>query len=249
MKKNKTYTSKVYRLTNNLAPLSYMLASRHSSRFPLMHFDEEKGTNRPLRYARNQKSPFEDEQDGNAILEPIVFEDGMLTVHRNNQVLQEFLHYHPQNGGIFEEVNNEKDASDELFYVEAELEAQILAKNLNIDKLVTVSRALWGVAVERMTTPELKRDILLYAKSNPKDFEDLVNDPMLELENEIAQMFHSTILTQKGNAVHYNLKNNKKLMLTIPHNTERDFVVASYLQSDEGIAMYKILKTALNKAI
>ncbi len=53
-----------------------MLASRNSRRFPLLWFDEEKGEQRALRYARNQQSPFEDEQDGNAILEPIVFEDG-----------------------------------------------------------------------------------------------------------------------------------------------------------------------------
>jgi len=39
---------------------------------------KKENENRPLRYARNQKSPFEDEQDGNVILEPIVFEDGML---------------------------------------------------------------------------------------------------------------------------------------------------------------------------
>ena len=52
-------------------------------RFPLLWFDEEKGENRALRYARNQKSPFEDEQDGNAIVEPVIFEDGFLRVPRS----------------------------------------------------------------------------------------------------------------------------------------------------------------------
>ena len=77
MKKNKTLKTKAYRLKNGQSPLAYMLSSRHSLRSPLLYFDEEAGINRPLRYARNQKSPFEDEQDGNAILEPVVFEDGM----------------------------------------------------------------------------------------------------------------------------------------------------------------------------
>ena len=97
MKKNTTLKNKAYKLKRSERPLSYMLSSRHSVRSPLLYFDEDQGVNRPLRYARNQKSPFEDEQDGNAILEPIVFEDGMLVVQRENQVLQQFLHYHPGN--------------------------------------------------------------------------------------------------------------------------------------------------------
>ena len=96
MKKVKDkYADKAYRLLSKRIPLTYMLASRNTSRSPLLWFDDEKGVNRPLRYARNQKSPFEDEQDGNAVLEPIIFEDGMLSVPRTNQTLQKFLYYHP----------------------------------------------------------------------------------------------------------------------------------------------------------
>ena len=113
-KKVKTAVAKQYRLRRDTAPLCFMLNSNHNKRSPLLYFDEEQGVNRPLRYARNQKSPFEDEQDGNAILEPVVFEDGFLMVDRSNQVLQEFLSYHPGNGMIFEEIDNKKDAAEEL---------------------------------------------------------------------------------------------------------------------------------------
>jgi len=75
MKKTQ-FVDKVYKLKKEAAPLSFMLPTRNSRRFPLMWFDEEKGENRALRYARNQRSPFEDEQDGNAIVEPVIFEDG-----------------------------------------------------------------------------------------------------------------------------------------------------------------------------
>ena len=94
MKKTKKQplVDKFYKLKRDAAPLTYMLASRNSARYPLMWFDEEQNINRPLRYAKNQKSPFEDEQDGNAILEPILFEDGILHVPKNNQVLQQILY-------------------------------------------------------------------------------------------------------------------------------------------------------------
>jgi hypothetical protein len=227
-----------------------MLASRHSSRSPLLHFDDEQGINRPLRYARNQRSPFEDEQDGNAILEPIVFEDGMLMVEKQNQVLQQFLHYHPSNGMVFEEINNSRDASLELEYVEAELNAQIEAKKITTDvnKLTSVCRVLMGNGIDNMTIPELKRDILLYAKARPEDFMDTINDPMLELMDTIHQFMMAGFITFRNNNkdVYYNLPNNKKKMLTVPYGEDPNYIVGSFLQSDEGLEVFKLLKNKLS---
>jgi hypothetical protein len=68
---------RTYRLLRGSVPLAFVLPSKHTRRSPLLYFDEEKNENRVLRYATNQRSPFEDEQDGNAILSPIIFEDGL----------------------------------------------------------------------------------------------------------------------------------------------------------------------------
>ena len=243
------YKAKSYRLKGGESPLSYMLASRHSSRSPLLHFNEETGVNEPLRYARNQKSPFENEQDGNAILEPIVFEDGMLTVSKENQVLQKFLSLHPSNGFVFEEINKERDAAAELEQVEFELEAQIEAKKITTDtsKLTQICRVLMGNAVENMTTAELKRDILVYAKNNPEDFLDTLNDPMLELMDDVYQFFNLSLLSTRNNGkdVYYNLPNNKKKMLTIPFGEDPNFIVASFMKSDDGLEVYKLLKNKI----
>ena len=243
------YKAKSYRLKQGQSPLSYMLASRHSSRSPLLHFNEETGVNEPLRYARNQKSPFENEQDGNAILEPIVFEDGMLSVGKENQVLQQFLALHPSNGFVFEEIDKERDAAAELEQVEFELEAQIEAKKITKDtsKLTQICRVLMGNAVENMTTAELKRDILVYAKNNPEDFLDTLNDPMLELMDDVYQFFNLSLLSARNNGkdVYYNLPNNKKKMLTIPFGEDPNFIVASFMKSDDGLEVYKLLKNKI----
>tara|TARA_R100000541_G_scaffold48164_3_gene55226 strand:- start:398 stop:1102 length:705 start_codon:yes stop_codon:yes gene_type:complete len=232
-----------------MSPLSYTIPSRNSSRSPLLWFDEDKGINRPLRYARNQKSPFEDEQDGNAILEPVVFEDGMLTVDRNNQVLQQFLHHHPQNGMVFEEINREYDASKELEDAQVELNAQVLAMELPLDKMITVCRVFIGNAVDKMTTPELKRDLLMYARNRPEELMDIINDPMLELQDTIMGFFEANLLKfAKGSKeVWYNIKSNKKKMLNVPHNTDPYYIIGTYLQSDDGIEMFKLLKNTLKK--
>ena len=76
--------NRVYKLTGNRTPLSCIIPSRNSKSTPLLYFDEDKGYNRALRYARNAQSPFEDEQKGQVILEPIIFDNGMLSLLRGS---------------------------------------------------------------------------------------------------------------------------------------------------------------------
>lgn len=208
MKKTTTAVSKQYRLKREVAPLCFMLNSHHNKRSPLLYFDEETGINKPLRYARNQKSPFEDEQDGNAILEPVVFEDGFLLVDRTNQVLQEFLSYHPGNGMIFEEIDNKKDAAEELEVEELVLDAQLLARDLDLGMLETVSRVLIGGNADKLSTAELKRDILVYSRNYPIEFIEMLNDPALQMYDDVAQFFASVLLIikNKNRDVYFNLE-------------------------------------------
>jgi hypothetical protein len=245
--KNKTFVDKVYKLTRNAAPLSFMLPTRHSRRFPLLYFDESQGTNRTLRYARNQKSPFEDEQDGNVIMEPVIFEDGFLRVPKNNPVLQEFLHYHPLNGKKFIEVNEEKDAAEEVNQFNIEVDALIEARKLTISQVENIGRVLLGIDTSRVTTAELRRDILIYVKRDPSGFMKMVNDPMLKLQSKVKLFFDKSLLSfrNKRKEVWFNTTNNKKKMLTVPYGEDPLYIVSSYLQSDDGLEHLKMLEAVL----
>ena len=247
MKKTTTAVSKQYRLKQDVAPLCFMLSSHHNKRSPLLYFDEEEGINKPLRYARNQKSPFEEEQDGNAIMEPIVFEDGMLNVDRANQVLQEFLYYHPGNGHTFEEIDKASDASEELEIQEVILDAQLLARDLDIKMLETVSRVLMGSQADKLSTAELKRDILVYSRNHPSQFIDMLNDPALQMYDDVVQIFGKglLVLKNKNRDVYFNLTKNKTKILTVPFGEEANDIVSSYFRTDEGIETYKLLKRML----
>ena len=66
-KDNWEYKDRHYYLTDNKEPLTYTIPSKHTRRYPLVWFDKEKGYERELRYATNQKSIFVDEQVGNEI--------------------------------------------------------------------------------------------------------------------------------------------------------------------------------------
>jgi hypothetical protein len=237
-------THKVYRLKNG-TPLSYTLASRNTPKFPLMWYDENKNVNRVLRYASNQKSPFEDEQDGNAILEPIIFEDGFLTVPKNNPVLQSFLHYHPMNGIVFEEVDKEKEAKDEMEGLNIEVDALIKARELTIEQLEMMTRVLFGKDPSTITTAELRRDVLVFAKSYPQDFLQTINDPELKYQSKIMKFFENKLLTFRNNdrEIWFNTPTNKKKMCSIPYGADPYDFAGQYLQSDEGLDYLKMLES------
>lgn len=247
MKKNKkSFVDKTYKLTKEKAPLSFTIPSRNTKRSSLLYFDEETGANRSLRYAKNQRSIFEDEQDGTAILEPIIFEDGFLRVSKENQVLQKFLAFHPQNGKSFIEVDREKDASVDVDQLDLALEAQVMAKDLDIEMLETVARVVIGLRVDSLTTAELKRDVRLFAGRYPNEFIESLNDPLLALQNKCAKFFAEGLLLLKNKKdVYFNIKGNKKKLLTVPYGEDPLFILASFLQSDEGIEVMRILEDKL----
>lgn len=247
MAKVTTSVDKVYKLKAG-SPLSYTLASRNHPRFPLMWFDEKNQENRALRYAVNQKSPFEDEQDGNAIIEPIIFEDGFLRVPRTNPALQSFLHYHPLNGNVFVEVDREKDANEEVEDLNIEVDALIEARQLSIEQIETLTRVMFGKDPSTVSTAELKRDILVYAKTDPQDFLNILNDPELKFQAKVRKFFEEKLLVLRNGdkEVWYNTSSNKKKMLSVPFGEDPYEMVAHFLQTDEGIDSLKMLETVLS---
>lgn len=244
MKANTTSVDKTYKLKSNATPISFTLPSRNTTRFPLLYFDEENNVNRPLRYARNQKSPFEDEQDGNFLLEPIIFDDGFLSVPRTNPVLQQFLHYHPLNGSAFIEVDKTIDAAKEVEMLNFEVDALIEARQLTVEQLEVVSRVMFQKDVTNISTAELRRDVLIYAKREPKSFLDILNDPLLKLQSNVQMFFSSNILQFRNGQreVWFNTKSNKKKMMGIPFGEDPFETVALFLKTDEGLEVLKFLE-------
>jgi len=195
--------------------------------------DPETGINRELRYARNQASPFVDEQDGNAIIEPVVFEDGFLRVPKSNQVLQRFLDVHPHNE-IVESIN-------------IELDAMIEARSLSISQLETLTRVLFQKDPSRISTDEMKRDILVYAKREPQDFMSVINDPVLKLQATVHKLFEQGLIKyrNKNKEVWFATKTNKTRLCVIPFGEDPIYIVSSYFQSDEGIEALKVLENLM----
>ena len=134
MKKTNETKDRVYVLSGGKSPLSQYIPSRDTRRSRLL-FTDENGSNRAMRYSINHKSPFIDEQDDTAILEPIVFEEGFLKVSKSNKSLQDFLEIHPGNeangGGTFYLSDPEKDAEERMAELDLRTDAIIAVKSLD----------------------------------------------------------------------------------------------------------------------
>ena len=247
MKSKAPMVDRIYRLTKEEAPLAYMIPAQGNARTPLLYWDDDAGVNKTLRYARNQKSPFVDEQDGNVVLEPIVFEDGFLSVPRQNPVLQEFLQYHPLNGIKFEEINNERDAHKELEAVNLEVDALIQCREMSIEQIENVARVVFGMDPSSQTTSELRRDMLIFARHNAEAFLQAVNDPELNFNASVQGFFDKGLLTFRKNKqeIWFNTSTNKKKMLTVPFGDDPMTAAGAYLMGDNGLDHLNMLESAV----
>ena len=236
---------RTYVLNGDATPISFMLASKHTQKNPLLYWDEVKQVNRELRYARNQKSPFVDEQDDHFILEHVTFIDGSLSVPKTNPVLQAFLSMHPGFGHTFFELDFEKIAKEEVDNLNKEVDALIAAKGLAMDAAESVLRVMTNANVDKMTSDEIKRDILIYAKRNPEEFMEAIDDPQLKLYSTASKALSNGTFVLKNNNkdIYFNIGTNKKKLLTIPFGEEPVQAIVSFLITDDGIEVLKMLET------
>lgn len=243
---------RTYILATEKTPINFLLASRHTNRKPLLYFDEEKAMNRSLRYAKNQKSPFIDEQDDHAILEPIIFIDGVLNVPANNPVLQEMLHYHPGNkingGGTFYEFDPVAAAEENLQNLFLEADAITTARTLDLHTMESVARVYLKGNPDKMSSSELKRDILLFAKNNPAKFMEAIGDQDLEVASIAKRALEEGYITfRAGKDLFYNVKDNKKKILTVKFGNTPEDELTSWLHSNDGKEFYQFLTKEFDK--
>jgi len=235
---------RVYVLKAKTTPLSYTLQSKHSNRSPLLYFDGK--VNREMRYARNQRSIFVDEQDQHSILTPIVFENGVLKVSKTDTILNEFLSKHPKFGKTFVELNHEADAEKDLQRLDAEVDALIAAKGLSIEKAESIVRIALGANTKRMSSSEIRRDVLMFARQSPEQFLEMLDDPDLQLDDDASQFIDAGLISIRRNGdIYFSTETNKKKIASTPYGEDPVDVLSSWLMTDEGQEAHKMLKDLL----
>ena len=234
---------RVYFLTRSRKPLSQLVKSTG-----IYYFDEEKGHERELKYCENQQTCFVDEMKGDQRLSHIVFRDGMLVVPKNKVVLQKLLSlYHPQKDIMFEEYNPVKIATDQTEVLEMEADALLAAREMDIDMAEAIMRVEIGSDVAKMSSKELKRDLLVFAKKNPKLFLDLVDDDNVMLRNFGIKATELGILKLSSDQRYFAWGSNDRKLMNVPFDEHPYSALAAWFKTDEGMEIYSNVEKRLNQ--
>ena len=244
-KDNWEYKDRNYYLLDNKEPLTWTIPSKHNSRYPLVWFDPEKGYERELRYATNQKSIFVDEQKGQITLKHIIFEKGHLFVPKEKRNLQEFLSKHPHKDLIFAEYDSVEVAKDEVEDLQLEVLAMNAALQMDVDFMEAIMRVEIGSSVSNMSTKELKRDTLLFARRNPQLFIDLANDENVQLRNFAIIATENNIIKLSSDSRSFTWASNGRKLMNVPFDENPYSAMAAWFKTDEGLEVYKSIEKKL----
>ena len=234
--------NRIYKLKGNKKPLSRSIRSAN-----IHWFDEEKGYERELKYCQNQKTVFVDEMKGDQRLEHIVFRNGMLMIEKEKTVLQKLLSlYHPDRDVMFYEEKPVAQATNQIAWLEMEIEALNAAKNIDIDLAEAIMRVEIGSKVSEMSSKELKRDLLLFAKNNPRLFLELAADENVHLRNFGIKATELGILKLSSDQRTFSWGSNDRKLMNVPFDEHPYSALASWFKTDEGMEIYSNIEKRLN---
>ena len=242
-KKNKwEIKDRTYILKNGQTPLSKSIKAAG-----IYYFDEELGYERELKYTSNQRTVFVEEMKGDQRLDHIIFRKGVLMVPKNKVTLQKLLSlYHPHRDKIFYELKPEVNAANEIDWLEMEIEALNAAQSLDIDMAEAVMRVEIGSKVSSMSSKELKRDLLLYAKRNPELFLELVNDDNVQLRNFGIRATEMGLLKLSSDQRTFSWGSNDRKLMNVPFDEHPYSALAAWFKTDEGMEIYSNIEKRLN---
>ena len=232
---------RIYKLKGKKKPLSRSIKSAN-----IHWFDEEKGYERELKYCQNQKTCFVDEMKGDQRLEHVIFRNGMLIIPKEKTVLQKLLSlYHPDRNKMFYEEKPVEKAINEIAWLEMEIEALNAAQNIDIDMAEAIMRVEVGSRVSEMSSKELRRDLLLYARRNPELFLELVNDENVVLRNFGIKATEMGILKLSSDQRTFTWASNDRKLMNVPFDEHPYSALAAWFKTDEGMEIYSNIEKRL----
>lgn len=250
--------TKEYQLTDNRSGEAFLLKSGRNRRLSI--FDKEKGYRRAIRHCPNEKSIYIDEQSEHALVTPIIFERGFLTVPPDQIMTQQFLSAHPDNvangGGWFEEIDESAIAKDSVNREELILDIKQIVRDKSKDKdgifyLEMVSASILGsyVKAKDMTQEEMKRVIYNKIDENPSYFTDDLGNINIFDDEEVQRKY--LVLRALSDGVIKKSANNKsitwgdagkEIIVSAPRGVDLVDFFVNYLSSDEGILVIEEIK-------
>ena len=208
-------------------------------------YDESSNQVREIRYCPNEASIWRDEQSPNARRESVVFIEGRKFVRPDQPNLLAFMEAHPGNkdngGKLFEMVNKEKKAEIEVEQEFLVADAIMLIRNKDLDDLLSVAVAL-AIDVDRPVN-EIKHDLLVFAKKNPKRFIESFDNPVVEMKTKIKMAEKYQIIKLAADGIKW--FDTNKLILSVPAGKDPLDVFVRYCLTEAAVHIVEEIEKQL----
>ena len=116
---------------------------------------------------------------------------------------------------------------------------------MDIDMAEAIMRVEVGSKVSEMSSKELRRDLLLYAKKNPVLFLELVNDENVVLRNFGIRETEMGLLKLSSDQRTFMWGSNDRKLMNVPFDEHPYSALAAWFKTDEGMEIYANIEKRL----
>jgi len=116
---------------------------------------------------------------------------------------------------------------------------------MDIDQAEAILRVEVGSKVNEMSSKELKRDLLLFARNNPGLFINLANDDNVVLRNIAVKAVEEGIINLSSDQRTFTWGTNGRKLMNVPFDENPYSAFAAFLKTDEGVEIYKSIDKKL----
>jgi len=143
-----------------------------------------------------------------------------------------FLSVHPSNkangGSLFELIDTVKEVETDMDKEFLINDAINLLRNKDLDELLAVALA-YNIDVDRPTS-EIKHDLLLKAKKNPKAFIESFDNPVVSMKSMVKQASNYQIINLEDKGVKW--FDTNKLIVSVPAGQDPTDVFVRYCMTE-----------------
>ena len=120
-----------------------------------------------------------------------------------------------------------------------------MAREVDIDVAEAIMRVEKGSEVSKMSSKEIKRDLLLFAKANPVLFLELASDDNVMLRNFGIKAVEAGILKLSENQRDFLWASTSRKLFTVPFEEHPYTALAQWFKTDEGMEIYANIEKRL----
>ena len=117
---------------------------------------------------------------------------------------------------------------------------------MDIDQGEAILRVEVGSKVSKLSTKELKRDLMIFAKQNPELFLNLSQDENVVLRNFAINATENNIINLSPDQKTFSWASNGRKLMTVPFDENPYSAMASWFKTDEGLDVYKSIDKKIN---